>query len=419
MNSGSFWKIGMVLLCVCAGCQSTVNVKKQGALGDGKALDTAAFQAALDACKKSGGEVVVPAGNYVIGSIVMSSNTTLRLNKGATLIGSANPDDYPIMSVRWEGRWKDGHRALIHAKDAQHIAIVGEGAINGDMKIGNLRDPRGPCIFEPIECKDVRLEGITINYRRMWACHLTYCDDVHVKGLTIRSAQSNGDGIDIDSSKNVWVEKCDIDAGDDAIVLKSGRGMEGYKIARPTENVTVTDCRLGSGFAGMAVGTEMSGGVRNLKFSHCTFTRGANAIYIKSRVGRGGFMENIEGDDLVSSGARTFLHLDLIVRGIQDSEPVQGIDGVPYVANVKVSNAKVDCQTLVDATQVSADKPVENLSITNITGTCRKAIALSNIKNVEMKDIQVSGYEGPFVTETNVTGSGIDKIKEPEDTQSK
>ncbi|HEX3356081.1 MAG TPA: glycosyl hydrolase family 28-related protein, partial [Tepidisphaeraceae bacterium] len=189
MKSGSFWWMGMVWVCVCAGCQSThVNVIKQGALGDGKKLNTAAFQTALDACQQTGGGVVeVPAGNYLIGSIVMSSNTTLKLDKGATLIGSPNPDDYPLMQVRWEGRWRDGHRALIHAKDAQHIALVGEGTINGDMKVGNLRNPRGPCIFEPISCKDVRIEGISINYRRMWACHLTYCENVVARGLKIRS----------------------------------------------------------------------------------------------------------------------------------------------------------------------------------------------------------------------------------------
>ena len=103
----------------------------------------------------------MPAGEYLVGSVVMSSHTTLHLDKGAILLGSSNPDDYPLMDVRWEGRWREGHRALIHAKDAEQIVIEGEGSITGDMSVGDLRDLRGPCIFEPIECKDVRSKGST------------------------------------------------------------------------------------------------------------------------------------------------------------------------------------------------------------------------------------------------------------------
>ena len=246
----------VMILCAAliAGCQSArppIDVIKLGAIGDGKTLCTDAFQKALDACKTNGGQVVVPPGDYLIGSIVMSANTTLRLDKGATLIGSSNADDYPLMDVRWEGRWREGHRALIHAKDATNIAIVGDGTINGDMTIGDLRNPRAPCIFEPIECKNVRIEGIHVNYRRMWSIHLTYCQNVVAKNLTIRSTRANGDGIDVDSSRDVTIDRCDIDTGDDSIALKSGRGMEGVRIGRPTENVTITNCTLGSSFAGL------------------------------------------------------------------------------------------------------------------------------------------------------------------------
>jgi polygalacturonase len=419
--------LSLVLMLV--GCQKTHDfssftpkrkaiVTAHGAVADGKTLNTDAFQKALDACAKAGGGVViVPAGQYLIGSVVMGSNTTLRLEKDATIIGSPNADDYPLMNVRWEGRWRDGHRALIHAKDAINIAIVGEGKIQGDLNIGNLRNPRGPCIFEPIECKNVRLEGISINYRRMWAMHLTYCDDVHIAGLNIRSTRNNGDGIDIDSCRNVRIEKCDIDAGDDAIVLKSGRGMEAVRIARPTENVTVTDCRLGSDFAGFAIGTEMSGGVRNVKFSNCTFTRGANAIFIKSRTGRGGFIENVEGTDLKADGAKAFLRIDLVTKGIQDSEPVPGDDAYPRVKNLRFSHLTGTCDVLLDATNIAAEKPLENLTFENVNVTCKKAIVLHNVTNAVLKNIKATGYTGDFLTTENVTGPHIHAIKSPQDTQ--
>ena len=136
----------LILLVVCVGCAETKKplVIKLTAVHDVKTLCTAALQKALDdVAKAGGGTVVIPAGDYLIGSVVMGSNTTLRIDAGATLTGSPNPDDYPIMDVRWEGRWREGHRALIHAKDAEHIAVVGEGTINGDVNIGDLRDPCG------------------------------------------------------------------------------------------------------------------------------------------------------------------------------------------------------------------------------------------------------------------------------------
>ncbi|HEX3356396.1 MAG TPA: glycosyl hydrolase family 28-related protein, partial [Tepidisphaeraceae bacterium] len=135
----------------CAQSRPALNVRTLGAVGDGKTKDTAAFQKALDECAaKGGGEVVVPAGDYFIGSIAIKSNTTLRLEKGANLNGTPDLDDYPIVKGRWEGRWVDAHRALLSAQDANHIAIVGPGHIAGNPALGGRQMPRRPCIIEPI-----------------------------------------------------------------------------------------------------------------------------------------------------------------------------------------------------------------------------------------------------------------------------
>ena len=352
--------------------------------------------------------MLVPAGNYLIGSVVMGSKTTLRFEKGATITGKNDADAYPLRQIRWEGRWREGHQALIHAENAREVAIVGPGVITGSTPMGYLRRPRGPCILEFIECRGVRLEGFSINYERMWAVHPTYCSDVTIKGLTIRSRQANGDGIDVDSSRDVSITGCDIDAGDDAIALKSGRGQEGVAIARPTENVYIADCKLGSSFAGLAIGTEMSGGVRNVKFERCTFTRGSNSIFIKSRIGRGGFIENIDGRDL-DVRASAFLRIDLITKGTQDEQPVAGLAGIPLARNFRFENVRShDVPFLVDAALIPPEKPLEGLSLVNITGTCGKGIELGNIRDAELRDIDVKAQRGPILRAVSVTGRGIE-----------
>ena len=126
------------------------------------------------------------------------------------------------------------------ANHADHIAITGPGHIEGDAAMGALRNPRGPVLFEPIECNDVHLADFSTHQTRMWSIHPTYCHDVLAERLTIRSNTGNGDGIDVDSCNGVTIDRCDIDTGDDAVAIKSGRGMEGYKIARPCENVVIT-----------------------------------------------------------------------------------------------------------------------------------------------------------------------------------
>jgi len=162
-----------------------IDLRSQGAAGDGKTKDTAAFEKALAACSAGGGgEVVVPAGTYLIGSIVLPSHTTLRLEKGATLKGSSDIADYPLGTARWEGVDAPAYRALNSAFKADQIAIVGEGEIVGAEAAGKLRNPRGAALVEPVECRGVRIEGVTLRQFGVWTLHPTFCDDVAVVGVT-------------------------------------------------------------------------------------------------------------------------------------------------------------------------------------------------------------------------------------------
>ena len=404
------------LLLGQAGCASVsrdaLNVRTFGAVGDGATKDTAAFQKALDICAAAnGGEVVVPAGNYLIGSIELKSYTTLRLGNGAHLIGSPDLDDYPVIKVRWEGHWIDGHRALIFAQNAGHFGIVGPGKISGNPALSGREMPRRPVIIEAINCIDVRLEGFATEHRGMWSIHPTYCVNVTAKNLVIRSTGGNGDGIDVDSCKNVRIESCDIDTGDDCIAIKSGRGMEGYRLARPTENVLISHCTLGDSiFACIGIGSETSGGIRNVRIEHCKFTHAKTfAVNIKSNIGRGAFIEDISARDLdVATTPGGFLRLNLTGSGIKDTEPVTGDEGIPSAKNFSFKGVKVDCGTLVDADHTSPVKPINGFSLVDITGTCKKAITLANLTNAMLHGIHVTGYEGPFLTQTNVQGIGLE-----------
>jgi polygalacturonase len=403
-------------LLASAGCASLTrgprSVRAFGATGNGKTKDTAAIQKALDACAAAGGgEVVVPAGNYLTGSLDVKSNTTLRLEKGATLVGSPDLNDYPIVKARWEGRMVDAHRALVSATKASHIAVVGSGKIAGDPTIGNRQMPRRPCVIEPIDCTDLRLEGITVTQKRMWTIHPTFCENVVVTNVTIRSIGGNSDGVDVDSCKHVRIEGCDIESGDDCIAVKSGRGMEGYKLARATEDVLISNCTFGDNiFACIGIGSETSGGIRNVRIEDCKFKYAKTyAIYIKSRPGRGAFIEDISAHNLdVNTAPGGFLRINLLNSGIQDPEPVPGDEGIPVAKGYRFSDVRVNCGTLVEARSISPVKPLNGLVIANVTGTCSNAIALANMTGVELSDIKVTGFTGALIGTNNVAGSGLD-----------
>lgn len=392
---------------------NTWNVRAFGARGDGHAKDTAAVQQALDACAAAGGgTVLVPPGDYLVGSIVLGSNTTLRLESRANLCGSPDIADYPLVRVRWEGEFREGHRALIASENANRIAIVGRGSIFGPpLSISRLRNPRGPVLIELSGATNVLLEGFSTQYQQLWSIHLLYCQNLTARNLTIRSINFNGDGIDLDSCRDVTIENCNIDTGDDAIALKSGRGMEAVRIGRPTENVLIRNCTLVSSlFAGLAMGTEMSGGIRNVRIEDCLISGRQNGIFIKSRNGRGGFIENITGENLLVRHSPTFLGINLLNKGIQASEPVAGkVEQWARVSNIRFENVRVEqVGQLVAAKNIPADRPVDGLTLSNITGACREGITLANMVRVKLEGIDVTGYHGPLVSTKNVKGSGLE-----------
>jgi polygalacturonase len=385
------------------------NVHDFGAVGDGTNVDTAAFQKALDTCAANGGgEVLVPAGNYLIGSVEMGAHTTLQLQEDTVITGTSNMDDYPMVAVRWEGRWEEGHRGLIYATNADDIAIVGPGTIAGNPKVAAPQNPRGAVVLEPVSCNGVRWDGFSITQGGNWATHPTYCSNVVIRNLRINGRR---DGIDVDSCSQVLIDGCNINTSDDSISLKSGRGAQAVAIGRPTEDVVITNCVLiDHRFASIGIGSETSGSIRNVRISHCTFTARSDGIYIKTRIGRGGVIENISGDDLDVIGGG-FLRINLVSTGNSNTvdDPVAGLAGYPIGRNFSFSNVRLkDATELCEASHISPERPLDGLTLANITGNCTKGISLANITNASLSEIHVTGYKGNLLKQENVQGTGLD-----------
>ena len=391
----------------------TLNIRDFGATGDAATKDTLAIQQALDRCTLlGGGEVFVPPGSYLTGALQLRSNTTLRIDEQASLLGSPDLADYQLTQVRWEGRFVKGYLAFLSATGAENIGIAGKGKIVGNRAIKGRLDSktrfRNPALLEFINCKNIRIQDCFTDQNDMWSIHPLFCDNVTFQNVAVHSG---ADGIDIDSCSNVLIDHCDFVTRDDCISLKSGRGFEGNAIARPTENVRIANCTFNdANFACIGIGSETSGGIRGVHVDPCKcLAAKTHAIYIKSRPGRGAFIEDITVTDLdVQNCGQGFLRFNILNSGIQDPEPIPGDQGIPTIRNFRFSNIRVtDVPKLVDGSAIHPHKPLDGFTLENVSGTCAKGIFLANIQHAKLHNITVTGYTGALLNTSNVTGKGL------------
>ena len=391
----------------------TLSVRDMGAVGDGRARDTLAFQQALDRCAMlGGGEVVVPAGDYLIGAIAIGPATTLRLDKGATVTGSPDLADYPIRQVRWEGKFVKGHIGLIRAEYANGIAITGGGRLVGNPAIITRIDPktgmRNPALIELVGCDGVDIGGIVTQQNAMWSIHPLFCRNLRFHDMVVNGG---ADGIDVDSCEHVAIERCSFDTHDDCIAIKSGRGEEGNTIARPTLDVRISDCTFRDHrWACIAIGSETSGGVRGVRVERCkVLGAGTHAVYIKSRPGRGAFIEDVAMTGLDVAGTTDgFLRFNFTDSGKHDENPVPGLAGIPTVGAFSFTDIRVhDVPILVDGTDNNPEKPLDGLTLADISGTARAGIRLAHVRHAAIRNIHVGGVSGPLLQTFDVTGTGL------------
>jgi hypothetical protein len=278
--------LAILLLCPLLLSAASYDVRTYGALGDATTLDTAAIQRAIDAANAAGGGIVnFPAGRFLSGTLTLKSNVTLYLSPGSTLLGSRRIEDY-------------NPKHLIYAQGVHNIAIEGGGTIDGQGDLFLDKDlkplPRPSPLIEIWDSHGIRIQDVTILKAPAWTIHPKNCDDVKIRGVSLLNnlRAINTDGIDIDSSRNVIVSDCHIEAGDDCIVLKTtNRGGAGPQAQQPTENVTVANSVLVSAASALKLGTESFADFRHCAFSNCIIRDSRTGIALLAK--DGGAMEDI------------------------------------------------------------------------------------------------------------------------------
>ncbi|MGM9735663.1 MAG: glycoside hydrolase family 28 protein [Candidatus Cryptobacteroides sp.] len=311
-----------------------------GAVGDGTTPCKEAFDKAMTACSDNGGGTInVPAGQYYMnGPLHFKSNVNVHLEKGAVLDFSIDEKDYlPAVITRWEGTELFNYSPLIYAYHVQNIALTGEGTVNGNgsrkfspwnnvqkveqemlryMGRNNVPVYRRvfgegfrlrPGFIEPFGCTNVRIEGITVTDSPFWVIHPIFCSNVIVRGVSVISHNYNNDGCDPESCRNVLIEDCTFSTGDDSIALKSGRDNDAWRVGQPTENVVIRNCTFRSKINGVCIGSEIAGGVRNVFIENISIPKSSNAIYFKSNLDRGAYIENIYVRNIKADSVRTAL----------------------------------------------------------------------------------------------------------------
>jgi len=373
--------VGLVWLFSAAsvfGGYKVYDVRDYGAEGDGKMLCTKAIQKTIDECAKDGGGTVyLPPGTFLSGTIYMKSGVMLKLDAGCTLLGSTDLKDYPP-TVQAFRSYTDNYtdKSLIYGENLERIGIIGRGVIDGQG--GSFKGPYKvrPFMIRFIQCRNVTVMDVTIRNSPMWVQHYLACDDVHISGITVRSrVNRNNDGINIDCCHRVIISDCNIDSGDDAIVLKSTS-------ARLCKNVVVNNCVLRSHCNGLKMGTESNGGFQSIVITGCSIydTRLAG---VALEIVDGGTMDRVVVSNITMNkiGAPIFLRLGNRARPFKKDMEKPGI-GV--LRNVTISNIEATGANPTGcAISGLPEAKIENVTINNV----RLSFAGGGIKQDAVRDI--------------------------------
>ncbi|MEA3212703.1 MAG: hypothetical protein QOE70_5760 [Chthoniobacter sp.] len=414
--------------------QHAVSIRDHGGVEGGIEKNTGAFKKAIAACsEQGGGRVIVPAGKWLTGPIHLKSNIELRLEKGAEVIFSDIPEDYlPPVFVRNGGVEIYNYSPLIYARDCENVAITGPGQLNGNAKawwewkkletqesykmgaagvpvekriFGTREAAIRPSFIGLVNCRNVLLEGFTIGSGPNWTIHPIYCENVIIRRVNIDTHGPNNDGIDPDSCRNVLVEYCTFNTGDDCMVLKSGYNEDGRRVARPTENVVIRHCTGKEGHGGLVIGSEMSGDVRNVFMHDCEFDRTDHAVRVKSRLDRGGIVENV----WVQNVRAKDMQRDVVILTTDYSTILEGVPNIkpPLFRNIFLKDITGDgapAGVIINGLEAS---PIQSVHFENVTITAKKGVIAKNVSDLTFTNLRITTSEGSVYDLTNASGVTI------------
>lgn len=466
--------------------KDTINIVKFGAIADGYTLNTVAINKAIDACNKNGGGVVlVPGGLWLTGPVVLKSNVNLHIVREAVLQFTADFNQYPLVEGNWEGLPSYRNQSPISATNATNIAITGTGIVDGNGDVWRMvkkdkltetqwrnkiasgglvgedkktwypseksfkgskttnpgvittgvtkqdveayKDFLRPNLVVLTKCKTVLLEGVTFQNSPAWNLHPLMCEDLTVRNVYAKNPwyAQNGDGIDIESCKNFIVENSTFDVGDDGICIKSGRDAEGRKRAMPTENGIVRNCIVYHAHGGFVIGSEMSGGAKNIWVSDCSFIGTDIGLRFKTTRGRGGIVENIYVNNInmkdIAAEAILFdmyyAAKDPVAMAGEKREPpvveFKTVDeSTPQFKNFYVKN--VVCNGAEKAIFIRGipEMHINNINLENMVLQATKGIDMQEATNVNLSNITLIVKEtNPIAYVLNSDKIVLNKIK--------
>jgi polygalacturonase len=397
--------------------EKNYNITSYGAVGDGLTDCTRAFKKAIDECSKNGGGMVlVPEGIFLTGPIHLKNNVNLNITENAVVKFSGDKNKYlPVVFTRWEGVECMNYSPLIYAYEQENIAITGKGILDGQGSNGNWWSWKGnkeygwkddlpnqkkdrgelfemteknippeerifgdghylrPNFVQLYRCKNILIEGVIFKNSPMWFIHPVLCENVTVKNITVEGLGPNNDGCNPESSKNVLIKNCYFNTGDDCIAIKSGRNNDGRRINVPSENIIIQNCTMKEGHGGVVIGSEISGGVKNVFAENCVMSSPNldRAIRIKTNAVRGGIIENIYTRNITVGEVK-----EAVIKINYYYEEGDKGNYLPEVRNLFFSNITSEKSEYAIWIKAFENSPVQNLNI----DCC-------NFKNVEKENI--------------------------------
>lgn len=435
--------IFLSLLCAAAGAAPVCDVTAFGAKNDASAHATAAIRRAIQACAKNGGgRVYFPPGVYETGAIELASNIVLDIDAGATLRFHTDLSEYPLVPGRSEGTEGITPAPLIGGRNLHNVTITGRGTLTTDnaawLRATNNPEARAmwtsiqnrleekqsvpqadyrkaapslrPSFIRPMDSRNILIEGIHIAGSSMWAIHLLYDENVVVRNVIVETFPgANPDGIDIDSSRDVRVSDSYFDTGDDAIVLKSGKGVDGRRVARPTENITITNCTFYRAHGAVVIGSETAGGVRNVVASNIVSNGTEIGIRIKSTRGRGGVIENLRFDNWVIDHP---LKDGILVTNYYTRVPQEPVsERTPVFRDISISNVTISGAPIVVDVQGLPEMPIAGLHIRDLSGSGKRGLQAFNTSGMELRDVRIVPEQGPAFLIRDSSDSNLDQIE--------